>query len=225
MSSIKVLDKAFQILNSFGEGNKSISLKELTATTRLNKSTILRICNSLIKHNFLIKNEINGSYRLGPGSWKLGSIYNSNFKIGTEIRNILNQICEVTGQSAGYWVRAGKKKVCLYRVNSKSELNHYVVEGTTFELNSATGKVLLAYTDKNIELKKEIEKKGYIFTEGERLDNIASVAIPAFDSKNNFKATVSVSGWKQFFTNKTVPKYHKILSSFSNQLRSLLSNE
>ena len=88
------LNKAFQILNSFGDGNKSISLKELTAITRLNKSTILRICNSLIKHNFfLIKNEINGSYRLGPGSWKLGSIYNSNFKIGTEIRDILNQIC------------------------------------------------------------------------------------------------------------------------------------
>ena len=225
MSSIKVLDKAFKILNSFSNGNKSISLKELTATTRLNKSTILRICNSLIKHNFLIKNEINGSYRLGPGSWKLGSIYNSNFKIGTEIRDILNQICEVTGQSAGYWVRAGKKKVCLYRVNSRSELNHYVVEGTTFELNSATGKVLLAYTDENLEIKKEVEKKGYIFTTGERLDNIASVAIPAFDNKNTFKATVSVSGWKQFFTNKTVPKYFKTLSGYSNQLKALLSNE
>ena len=225
MSSIKVLDKAFQILNSFGDGNKSISLKELTAITRLNKSTILRICNSLIKHNFLIKNEINGSYRLGPGSWKLGSIYNSNFKIGTEIRDILNQISEITRQSAGYWIRAGKKKVCLYRVNSKSELNHYVVEGTTFELNSATGKVLLAYTDDSLELKKEIEKKGYIFTTGERLDNIASVAIPAFDNKNVFKATVSVSGWKQFFTNKTVPKYFKTLSSYSNQLKTLLSNE
>ena len=225
MSSIKVLDKAFRILNSFGDGNKSISLKELTAITRLNKSTILRICNSLIKHNFLIKNEINGSYRLGPGSWKLGSIYNSNFKIGTEIRDILNQISEVTGQSAGYWVRAGKKKVCLYRVNSKSELNHYVVEGTTFELNSATGKVLLAYTDDNLGIRKEIEKKGYIYTAGERLDNIASVAIPAFDNKNVFKATVSVSGWKQFFTNKTVPKYLKTLSSYSNQRKTLLSNE
>ena len=84
---------------------------------------------------------------------------------------------------------------------------------------------MLAYTDKNLELKKEIEKKGYIYTAGERLDNIASVAIPAFDNKNLFKATVSVSGWKQFFTNKTVPKYYKTLSSFSNQLRSLLSNE
>ena len=225
MSTIKVLDKAFQILNSFDDANKSISLKELTVITQLNKSTILRICNSLIKHNFLIKNEINGSYRLGPGSWKLGSIYNSNFKIGNEIKEILSEICEATGQSTGYWVKAGNKKVCLYRVNSKSELNHYVVEGTTFELKSATGKVLLAYTEDNSELKNQIDKKGYIFTAGERLDNIASVAVPVFDKKNNFKGTISVSGWKQFFTNKSVPKYYKILSSYHNKLKELLSNE
>jgi DNA-binding IclR family transcriptional regulator len=225
MSTIKVLDKAFQILNSFDDANKSISLKELTVITQLNKSTILRICNSLIKHNFLIKNEINGSYRLGPGSWKLGSIYNSNFKIGNEIKEILSEICEATGQSTGYWVKAGNKKVCLYRVNSKSELNHYVVEGTTFELKSATGKVLLAYTEDNPELKNQIDKKGYIFTAGERLDNIASVAVPVFDKKDNFKGTISVSGWKQFFTNKSVPKYYKILSSYRNKLKELLSNE
>ena len=54
-------------------------------------------------------------------------------------------ISEVTGQSAGYWVELDGK-VCISS-DSKSELNHYVVEGTTFELNSATGKVLLAYTD------------------------------------------------------------------------------
>ena len=225
MSTIKVLDKAFQILNSFDDANKSISLKELTVITQLNKSTILRICNSLIKHNFLIKNEINGSYRLGPGSWKLGSIYNSNFKIGNEIKEILSEICETTGQSTGYWVKAGSKKVCLYRVNSKSELNHYVVEGTTFELTSATGKVLLAFTEDNSELKNQISKKGYIFTAGERLDNIASVALPVFDKKDNFKGTISVSGWKQFFTNKSVPKYYKILSSYRNKLKELLSNE
>lgn len=225
MSTIKVLDKAFQILNSFDDANKSISLKELTVITQLNKSTILRICNSLIKHNFIIKNEINGSYRLGPGSWKLGSIYNANFKIGTEIKEILNQICETTGQSAGYWVRAGSKKVCLYRVNSKSELNHYVVEGTTFELKSATGKVLKAFTENDEVSKLEIEKKGYIYTAGERLDNIASLAIPIFNNKQTFKGTLSVSGWKQFFTTKTIPKYYKILAGYSKQLKDLLSNE
>ena len=222
MTTIKVLDKTFQILNSFDDANKSISLKDLTVITQLNKSTILRICNSLIKYNFLIKNEINGSYRLGPGSWKLGSIYNSNFKSGAEIREILNQICETTGQSAGYWVKAGSKKVCLYRVNSKSELNHYVVEGATFDLNSSTGKVLRAYTTENKDLKNIIDKKGYIYTTGERLENIASVAIPIFDVQNNFRGTLSVSGWKQFFTTTTVLKFYKILLGYKKQFRVLI---
>ena len=222
MSNIKVLDKTFQILNSFDDANKSISLKDLTIITKLNKSTILRICNSLIKYNFLIKNEINGSYRLGPGSWKLGSIYNSNFRSGEEIREILGKICALTGQSAGYWVKAGTKKVCLYRVNSKSELNHYVVEGTTFELKSATGKVLSAFTGGNDDLKNTIEKKGYIYTTGERLDNIASVAIPIFDNQNNFRGTLSISGWKQFFTSKTVSSFYKILLKYKDQIKVLI---
>ena len=132
------------------------------------------------------------------------------------------QICETTGQSAGYWVKAGSKKVCLYRVNSKSELNHYVVEGATFDLSSATGKVLRAYTEETSDLKNIIDKKGYIYTTGERLENIASVAIPIFDVQNNFRGTLSVSGWKQFFTTKTVLKFYKILLGYKKQIRVLI---
>ena len=176
-----------------------------------------------IENHFEFKNK--QVLDLGPGSWKLGSIYNSNFKSGEEIRLILNRILESTGQSAGYWVKAGSKKVCLYRVNSKSELNHYVVEGTTFELKSATGKVIKAFTQNDQELKNLINKKGYIYTAGERLDNIASVAVPIFNNKENFTGTLSISGWRQFFTNKSVAKFYKILSGYQNQMKRLVSNE
>ena len=52
MSEIKVIDKAFAIIRCFNEDNKSISLKSIATATQLNKSTIIRICRSLIKHNF-----------------------------------------------------------------------------------------------------------------------------------------------------------------------------
>ena len=222
-NTIKVIDKAFHILNSFDETNKSVRLKELSQITSLNKSTILRICDSLIKHNFLVKNEINGSYSLGPGTWKIGSIYNSNFKIGEETKYILNEICTLTGQSSGFWVKSRNKKVCLYRINSKSELNHYIIEGTTFPLVSATGKILLAFSENKQKLLNKMKKNGYIFTIGERLDNIASVAIPIFDNKKLFKGALSVSGWKQFFNSKTLPKYVQILKSKRIILERLLS--
>ena len=138
-SEIKVIDKAFQILNSFSEARNNLSLKEIAKITSQNKSTIIRICRSLIKHNFLIKNESTGNYQLGPGAWKMGQIYNANFDIGNEIREILKDVCKESGQSAGYWIRSGNEKVCLYRANNtESELTHHLTEGTNFPLGSFT---------------------------------------------------------------------------------------
>ena len=42
-TDIKVLDKTFQILNSFDDANKSISLKDLTIITKLNNNCELSI--------------------------------------------------------------------------------------------------------------------------------------------------------------------------------------
>lgn len=223
-SEIKVIDKAFQILNSFNQTKKSISLKELASITKQNKSTIIRICKSLMKHNFLIKNESNGSYQLGPGSWKMGQIYNSNFSIGDEIKEILKDICNKTGQSAGYWIRSGDKKVCLYRINNTEfELTHHLIEGTNFPLVSATGKILKAFGDNNQDLMNEILKKGYVYTSNERISNIASVAVPVFNSKNIFEGSMNVSGWGQFFTPKSIIEFSKILKNKQLVLKKLLS--
>lgn len=222
-SEIKVIDKAFQILNSFSEAQNNLSLKEIAKITSQNKSTIIRICRSLIKHNFLIKNELTGNYQLGPGAWKMGQIYNDNFDIANEIREILKDICKESGQSAGYWIRSGNKKVCLYRANNtESELTHHLTEGTNFPLVSATGKILLAFGDKNEKEMNEINKKGFTFTSEERVGSIASVAVPIFNIKNEFEGAINVSGWKQFFNSKTLPQFAKILQNKQNSIKKLL---
>ena len=222
-SEIKVIDKAFQILNSFNETQTNLSLKEIARITAQNKSTIIRICRSLIKHNFLIKNESTGNYQLGPGTWKMGQIYNANFNIGNEIREILKEICKESGQSAGYWIRSGNKKVCLYRANNTvSELTHHLTEGTDFPLVSATGRILLAFGDRKEKDIDEINKKGFTYTSEERVGSIASVAVPIFNIKNEFEGAINVSGWKQFFNSKTLPQFAKILQNKQNSIKKLL---
>ena len=223
MSEIKVIDKAFAIIRCFNEDNKSISLKSIATTTQLNKSTIIRICRSLIKHNFLVKDEFTGNYQLGYSSWKIGSVFKNTFQVDVEMRNILNNICIKTGQSVGYWIRTGQKKVCLYRVNSKSELNHHLTEGSVYPLVAGSGKILLAYSENKTKLLKEIEKRGYIHTAEERLKNIASVAIPIFNSNNKFCGVLNVSGWKQYFNKKQIVNYVKILNHNQNILRKIIN--
>ena len=221
-SDIKVIDKAFKIIGCFDEKNKSASLKQIALITKLNKSTIIRICRSLIKHEFLIKNEIDGNYQLGFNSWKIGSTYNSTLNIASEMKGILSDICNETGMSASYWVKAGQKKICLYRVNSTSEINHYIPEGSTAPLVSASGKVLLAFLSDKKNIANELKKKGYIFTSGERLKNIASVAIPIFNYKNVFCGALNVSGWKEDFTKKNISIYAKVLNYKKDQLKNIL---
>ena len=223
MSDIKVIDKAFAIIGCFNEDNKSISLKNIAANTQLNKSTIIRICKSLIKHNFLDKDEFTGNYQLGFSSWKIGSVFKNTFQVDTEMRNTLNNICIKTGQSVGYWIKTGQKKVCLYRVNSKSELNHHLTEGSVYPLVAGSGKILLAYSESKTKLIKEIEKKGYVYTAEERLKNIASVAIPIFNSNNMFCGVLNVSGWKQYFNKRQIMNYVKILNHNQNILRKIIN--
>ena len=220
---IKVIDKAFLIIKCFDENNANISLREIALKTKLNKSTIIRICKSLIKHNFLSKDELTTKYQLGYSSWKIGSVFNNTFKVDNEIRNILHDICFRTGQSVGYWIRTGQKKVCLYRENSKSELNHYLTEGSVYPLVAASGKILLAYTENKKKFINEIEKKGYIYSTEERLENIASVAIPIFNSNEKFCGSLNVSGWKNYFTKKQVLNYVKILNHYKKTLKNIIN--
>ncbi len=220
-SDIKVIDKAFEILKLFTKDCKSLSLKKLNDITSLNKSTLIRICNSLIKHNFLIKND-SANYQLAAGCWKIGSLYSSHFENQSKIRDILQVACSDTGQSSSFWVREGNTKVCLYRVNSTHELNHYIEEGSSFPLVSATGKMLLAFSGEKNDYYKEVEKKGYIFTSDERLENIASLALPIFNLNKDFCGALSVSGFKEYFSSKNVNEYYKVLKSKQKLLQLIL---
>ena len=79
------------------------------------------------------------------------------------------------------------------------------------------------YSENKTKLIKEIEKRGYIYTAEERLKNIASVAIPIFNSNNMFCGVLNVSGWKQYFNKKQIINYVKILNHNQNILRKIIN--
>ena len=70
--------------------------------------------------------------------------------------------------------------------------------------------------------KNDINKKGYAFTSDERLENLASVAVPVFNSRNEFQASLNVSGWKQFFTPKARLQFAEVLKDKQITLKKLL---
>ena len=222
---IESVDKALIILECFSDSTPELSLKQLSEKTRLYKSRILRLCGTLIAHGFLIRLE--GSlYRLGPKLMMLGKVYKRSNSLMSMARPILQELASITGESAKLYVIQGTRRICLVREKGTYPLGYHVEEGESFELYAgAGGKVLLAYSSKKFRdqvlgekvlerltpstiverrrLEDEfatIREQGYASSNGELFMEVAGMAAPVFDHKNNVCAAIVIAGPIQRFT-------------------------
>ncbi|HWP12839.1 MAG TPA: helix-turn-helix domain-containing protein, partial [Ramlibacter sp.] len=73
-AGVATLERGLSILDAFSLGAGTLSLAELAGATGLYKSTILRLCASLLRLGFLQRLD-DGRYRLGPAVFQLGRRY------------------------------------------------------------------------------------------------------------------------------------------------------
>ncbi|MCV6600149.1 MAG: IclR family transcriptional regulator [Cohaesibacter sp.] len=194
VQKVEAVERALSILDVFSDGQVSLSLSELAQATGLYKSTILRLCASLERFDYMRKDE-EGRYHLGPGLWRLGSLYRQNFAAGDQIRPELRYLTRVTGETSSFFVREGDQRLCLYRENSKKEVRHHLEEGLKLPLNNGgTGRILLAFDGARGSLYDDIRIDGYYVSLGERDPDLFSVAMPVFNARGALAGAFSVSG-------------------------------
>jgi hypothetical protein len=112
---VEAVERALAVLNAFRADRPRMTLGELAAATGFYKSTILRLAASLERCGYLVR-EDNGGFRLGPTLWRLGSIYRAGFNLGAAIRPELRRLVETTGETASFYIREGRSRVCLFRL-------------------------------------------------------------------------------------------------------------
>ena len=103
---VEAVERALSILEAFGETRGRLTLAQIADETGLYKSTILRLCGSLTRFGYLNRDP-DGTFRLGPSLWRLGSSYRRNFDLGEHIRPALRRLVEETGETASFFVREG----------------------------------------------------------------------------------------------------------------------
>src|SRR4051812_14206095 len=111
---VEAVERALKLLEAFVGAGTWLELRELAARSGLNKATILRIARSLEAYGHL-RRDAQGRYALGPGLWRLGSIYRQSFDIGDLIRPILQDLVDQSGETAAFYVRGGGGRGCPYR--------------------------------------------------------------------------------------------------------------
>jgi DNA-binding IclR family transcriptional regulator len=199
-----------------------MTLGEIAAATGFYKSTILRLAASLERCGYLVREE-NGVFRLGPTPWRLGSVYRAGFNLGGTIRPELRRLVEASGETASFYVREGRSRVCLFRHNSPQSARHHLDEGAELPLNAgASAHVLVAFSDGRGSRSKAVQQRGYCISLGERDPQVAAVAVPVFDLGGQFRGALAISGLIGRFKEQERRAALAQLSASADRLRSVL---
>lgn len=178
--TVAAVDRALSVLGAFRDGESYLSLTTIADRTGLYMSTILRLALTLEKHGYIARGD-DGKYRIGSEPLKLAARYQSAIQPHEFILPTLSKLVRASGESASFNVREGKRRICLYRIDSPHRIHDHTLPGDTLELPAgAAGKVLAAFSDDGDRSYAEIRKSFIGRSAGEVERDAAGVAAPVF---------------------------------------------
>jgi DNA-binding IclR family transcriptional regulator len=245
--TVESVAKALMILDCFTAEEPQLSLKQIHEKTGLYKSGIMRLCGTLVSQRYLIRMPTS-NYSLGPKLLILGNVYEKSNPLVPLARPILRELSKQTGESSALYVLEGLHRLCLIEQEGSLPIRYIYTEGKALELYAgAGGKALLAYapvairndmiekltlkriTDNTITDKQKLIKefetirsRGYALSLGERIPEIAAMAVPVFDSSKQVCAVLSIGGLIQRFSVARRQQYLKPLKASARELSSFL---
>ena len=211
---VAAVDRALEILKAFTHSaSDHLSLAELAAVTGFYKSTILRLCESLQKADYLIR-DLNGNFRLGAAGLTLGSRYQDTFDLGEIVVPALRQLSRDTGESSSFYVREGERRICLHRVNStQHQILHFLKEGTAYPVyTGASGQIFQAFgADSSKEFDEVRENMVAVSLKHRTISETGAVAVPIFGVADKLVGTLGIAGPRNRFTPETVELFKRQL--------------
>lgn len=226
-AGVAALERGLLLLDAFSSGPGTLSLAELAAATGLYKSTILRLCASLLRLGFLQRLE-DGRYRLGPALFRLGRRYQQSFRLGDLVTPVLRELVAGSGETAAFYVRDGERDTCLYRIESPRPIRDAgAAEGDTFPIdNSAGSRVLSAFLGARGAQHEAVRRELVVVTrQSQRVPGASAVICPVFASDNGLAGTLVLSGPQSRFTDKAIAAMKTLIRRQAANLTATLGGD
>ncbi len=211
--------RALRLLDAFEVEDSFISLAELSRRVDLHKTTTLRLARTLAQEKYLVQRKEDGAWRLGPAAGWLGARYQASYDVNHAIEPVLRELTIKTSESASFFVREGKIRTCLVRVEGPQAIRHHIRMGEALPLEKGSpGRVILAFSGEPGEIYEKIRRSGFYISIGERDAEIASVAAPVFGNKWRLLGALSVSGPAGRMSRTRLNAFAKLVTSHASQL-------
>ncbi len=230
--SIQSLDRGLVILEAVAKSGDPMSLTDLAALLRIDRSSVFRLANTLKRRGYLTISSRGKDYILGPSIWRLSRQYDWSNMLITITHEHLKKLALETNETAHLAVREGKRALFIDHATASHMIS---VAGQTGELVplycTAHGKALLAecdgpqletilgsqplasYTPQTLtSLRKlakhceEIKRLGYATDEEEFQEGIRCVAAPIHDRDGSVIASIGISAPVTRFPRERLPE-------------------
>ena len=224
--SVQAIARAIKLLEAFHISDSFVSLTELSRRTGIHKTTTLRIARTLAETNYLVQRPEDGAWRLGPAAGWLGARYQASYDVNNAIEPILLELSQATHESSSFFVREGKVRTCLVRVEGPQAIRHHIRVGEVLPLEKGSpGRVLLAFSGQAGEPYETIRRDGHYMSIGERDPEIASVSAPVFGNNWKLLGVISVSGPSGRLPKSYLKKIAKLVCDKAKQLSYTLGGD
>lgn len=191
---VEAVERALTLLEGFADGTRALTLAELAARAGLYPSTALRLAGSLARFGYLARGA-DGAWRLGPTPFRLGALYRAGYDLADQVRPVLSRLVLQTGETAGFYVRDGERRICLFREASPRPIRLHIDEGAAMPLDrGASAHVLMAFTGGTLPVHATARAEGIAISIGERDPETAAIAAPVFGRGGRFLGALGVSG-------------------------------
>lgn len=186
--------RAMSILAAFGVDDTHLSLAELSRRTGCHRSTVLRLARTLAMDDYLAQ-RADGTWRLARAAGWLGACYQATFNVVEVVQPVLRELSAATGESATFYVREGKQRICMARVEGPKSIRHHVRVGAALPLElGSPGRVLLAFAGEPGEPYESVRRAGYMLSLGERDAEVSSISAPVYGINWTLQGAICISG-------------------------------
>ena len=240
---VRVLDRAFDILDVLSETNMPMKLSEIAEACDLSKSTAHRILTAMLARSFVAKSEA-GEYTIGYKIIEMASTQINNLELLTEAQPYLSKLMRELDLTAHLGILDGPDVVYLEKMDGHPNSQMYTQIGHRSPgFCSSIGKCLMAgmsrdeledvldecdfkkYTPKTITDRrefirhlKEVRRQGWAIDDEEFETGHRCVGATVYDYRGLPVAAISASGSTAILSDDKIEETVKEVRECARQL-------
>jgi IclR family transcriptional regulator, KDG regulon repressor len=225
-TNVRVLERAFDIIECFTEKDFELSLVQISERANLPLATTHRSIHTMMDRGYIDQNPKTGKYRLGMHFVRLSGLVIGRLDIIRIATPYLEDLSQRTGQNVNLSIYDQSKALCLVNIESFHNFLMGIKVGQRLPIYAgALSKVILAhlpdevisqalsddlaiFTPHTITHKESllqelnnIKQKGYATSKSELATGAGAIAAPIFDYSSQSVAGISISGPEHHYTN------------------------